>query len=131
MTFAAHLRCHRTRAGLSQAALARAIGHTHGAVSRLESGSRNASRATVEALAGALSLGALEGDRLLLSAGYAPRDLVGLVACACSLVANLSADDNTGHYAAEAAWYLTLLMSRMDLMPLDGDLNAIAREGDR
>lgn len=83
------LRAERERAGYSQSALAEAAGTDHSMVSRLESGERMPGRGTALALAGALGLDPVARDRLLLSAGFAPIDPVGVVLAELPEVAEL------------------------------------------
>jgi transcriptional regulator with XRE-family HTH domain len=63
---------YRTRAGISQAKLARMVRVDHSFISRLERGARGPSRETVLAIARALDLADQERDELLLAARYAP-----------------------------------------------------------
>ncbi len=74
--FAGTLRRFRTRAGLSQNALAKVVGINASYINRLESGEREApTREVAQALARALSLSTEEVDRLLFSAGHVPPSL--------------------------------------------------------
>lgn len=131
-TFAEALTAFRQRATLSQQALARRAGVYPSEVSRLESGTRHPRRETVEALAGALDLSPLdadlERDRLLLAAGYAPHDLAEMVLAACQRLGAISEDDNTRWCADQAAWYLQMLITRLNHIPAHGNLNAICRQ---
>jgi transcriptional regulator with XRE-family HTH domain len=61
---------HRTARRLSQSALSRAIGVDHSYVSRLESGRRQPSRDTVNALAHAFGFGERERNEFLALAGF-------------------------------------------------------------
>lgn len=65
------LREYRDRSRLSQARLAEAAGFDHSYVSRLESGVRAPSQATVLKLVDALRLDAADRDALLAAAGFA------------------------------------------------------------
>jgi transcriptional regulator with XRE-family HTH domain len=66
------LRRYRQAAGISQSCLADGAGVDHGHVSRIESGSRAASRETLLRCATVLGLSADERDDLLQAAGLAP-----------------------------------------------------------
>src|SRR5712691_979959 len=64
---------YREQAGISQNALARKIGVNPAYINRLEKWSMGANnRELIEQVAAALSLPALEGDRLLATAGHLP-----------------------------------------------------------
>lgn len=74
--FGSTLRRFRTRAGLSQNALAKIVGINASYINRLESGEREApTREVAQALARALALATEEVDRLLFSAGHVPPSL--------------------------------------------------------
>jgi transcriptional regulator with XRE-family HTH domain len=78
-SFGPLLRERRTRAGLSQAALARAVGVNSGYISRLEAGERAApSQELVLAIGGALNLPPEQADHLLAAAGFLPATLARL-----------------------------------------------------
>ncbi len=78
-TFADLLREYRERAGFSQRALARASDINPAIISRLESGDRTPSGPDqVLAITRALALDDLNSDKLLASAGYWPRAVLGL-----------------------------------------------------
>lgn len=62
----------RQERGLSQAALAQAVGANRSTVSYAESGERRPSRESVIQFARALTLTAGQADELLVAAGYAP-----------------------------------------------------------
>ncbi len=73
------LRSLRTRAGLSQNALARQVGIDASYLNRLEAGTREPPRRQLaEALAGALARDDDEADRLLVAAGHLPHSLAAL-----------------------------------------------------
>jgi len=94
--FAELLRAARGRAGLSQSALARAVGIDASYLNRLERAEREPPRRpVVEALAGALGLGPEEADQLLVVAGYLPRALarLGPLDPTVRLVAGILADE--------------------------------------
>jgi len=94
--FAELLRVARRRAGLSQSALARAVGIDASYLNRLERAEREPPRrSTVEALAGALGLGPDEADRLLVAAGRLPSALekLGPLDPTVRLVAGILADE--------------------------------------
>jgi transcriptional regulator with XRE-family HTH domain len=72
-TFGALLFDFRTRADLSQFKLASAAGlDDHSSISRFESGKRNPTRATVDALAAALGLTSRERHAFTIAAGFWP-----------------------------------------------------------
>lgn len=100
-SFATLLRSYRLRAGRTQKGLAIAAGMVASAINRMESGERGPSRETVFTLADHLGLGALDTDRLLLSAGYAPRDPLALTIDACR---RLSEASGTPTAVARHAW---------------------------
>jgi len=78
-TFSDLLKEFRTRAGLSQRALARASGINAAIISRLETGDRQPSGPEqVLAVVRALQLDGADGDLLLASAGYWPRSVLSL-----------------------------------------------------
>lgn len=82
------MRSYRERAGLSQRALARASAVNPAIISRLESGDRGPSGPPqVEAIAGALRLGADDVDQLLAAAGYWPGSFLALGAADPTLLA--------------------------------------------
>lgn len=64
----------RERRGVSQGEMGRRAGLTKGHASRLEDGSRNPTRETVNALADALGLHDYDRDALMVAAGYVPSD---------------------------------------------------------
>ena len=70
--FGALLKQHREARGYSQSTLAILCGFDHSAISRWESGHRQASRETVSRLADELRLAPAEQDALYLAAGYVP-----------------------------------------------------------
>lgn len=73
------LRQYREAGGMTQLALARAVGVNSGYISRLEAGARVAPAADlVHALATALALPPGPTDRLLAAAGYLPPSLAQL-----------------------------------------------------
>lgn len=79
MEFGALLASLREEAGFSQAELGRIIKDIrgkgdHSYISRLESGLRQPSREFLLALSQALELSDNEGDKLLVSAGFLPKD---------------------------------------------------------
>lgn len=67
--FGLELRYWRERQALSQSRLADLIGYSHGAISRLESGSRAPSRASALVLADALCIAGVDRLRFLSLAG--------------------------------------------------------------
>lgn len=73
------LKSWRERYGLSQFQLSELIGVDHSYCSRLESGTRHPSRATVERLAEALALDDDAADQLMAAAGYASERVQRLV----------------------------------------------------
>lgn len=77
-SFAVALKTYRERSGLSQSQLAVEAGFDHSYISRLEAGTRTPRRDCVLTLAERLGLSCLDGDVLLVAAGYAPVDIVGL-----------------------------------------------------
>ena len=72
--FGTELRRQRTARRLSQTVVSGLAGLDHSFVGRLEAGTREPSRATVEALAAALNASQAQRDALLASAGYLPSD---------------------------------------------------------
>lgn len=80
MDFAQTLRKLREQAGISQVDLAEAIDMHPSHLNRIEAGVRNPPRQkNVLAIARALKLTPDEKDKLLLSAGYAPKELEGQI----------------------------------------------------
>lgn len=99
-TFAHALKTARDRAGFNQCELAERAGFDTSFISRIESGTRRPSAATVLKLADALELvdGSPERDELLLAAGLRPESAMGLLNMASLLpldAAWLDADDVT------------------------------------
>ncbi len=70
--FAALLAAYRLRRGLSQNALARAVGVSPSTVNNLESGQRHPTRDLARQLAGVLDLSEAETDELLVAARHSP-----------------------------------------------------------
>lgn len=77
--FGGVLKAFRESRRVSQSKLAARAGFDHSYVSRLESGARTPTREAVDLLAGALELGGVHHDELLVSAGYLPREISSLL----------------------------------------------------
>ena len=79
-TFADELRGIREDKGLTQGEVARRCAITRPYINRLEGGSRQPSRATIEEIAPGLDATPFETNRLLISAGYIPPAIAHLIA---------------------------------------------------
>lgn len=78
--FGLTLKDYREARRVSQSKLAVRAGFDHSYVSRLESGARTPTRDAVAQLADALELDGMHHDKLLVSAGYLPREVSSLLA---------------------------------------------------
>lgn len=124
-TFRATLTALRERRGLSRARLAIQAGHDPSAIKKIESGYRTPSREMVLALAEVLELDGADTDRLLMQAGYCPRDLIGLFASTLNRLV-LAPSPIVSGFASGANKNLAYLDD--SLGRLDSDFNALAVE---
>lgn len=74
--FGEKLQSFRKRLGLSQSSLAGRAGLSDSSISRIESGGRNPTKKRIRALASVLNLSEIEQREFMLSAGFAPQDLL-------------------------------------------------------
>jgi transcriptional regulator with XRE-family HTH domain len=95
-SFGALLEQHRMAAMLGQKRLGERAGIDQAHVFRLERGTVRPSRACVLRLASALRLGALDTDRLLISAGFCPFAVLKLSAERLDALLALLVDDEPG-----------------------------------